>query len=110
MAENEPDVIGITETWTNEAISDDFLKIGGYELIARDDQKDTSAGRGGGILVYVKEEINCWRDAEEDDDEFNQKVSIRIRLRGNEELSIHVLYRSPNSSRANDEALSNKAD
>ena len=101
LVEKNPDMVMITEAWTNDSISDDFLTIKGYELVAREDRKDTGAGRGGGILVYAKREINCWR--EEEDNGFNQSVSIRVKL--DEEIVIHVVYRSPNSSKQNDDAL-----
>ena len=55
-------------------------------------------------FVFGHLPLNCWREGEEN--AFNQYVSIKIRIQGNEELSIHVVYRSPNSSRENDEALS----
>ena len=47
----KPDVIALTETWTNCDITDDFLSLEGYELMERKDRADTSRGRGGGILV-----------------------------------------------------------
>ena len=56
----KPDVIALTETWTNSDISDEFLNLDGYELIERKDREDTDRGRGGGILVYVNKEI-CGR-------------------------------------------------
>ena len=40
-----PDVIALTETWTNCNISDDFLHIDGYELMGRKDREDRSGKR-----------------------------------------------------------------
>ena len=57
----QPDVIALTETWTNSNISDDFLHIDGYELVARNDRVDTDRGRGGGVLVYVAKELYAWK-------------------------------------------------
>ena len=102
-AERDPDLIMLTETWTNETIGDDFLKIRGYEMVARNDREDTTGGRGGGILVYAKKEITCWR--EEGEGEFNQCVSVRVKVDKRTEMAIHCVYRSPNSTRQNDEAL-----
>ena len=102
VTEKRPDVIMITETWTNDTVDDDFLKIHGYETIARKDREDTAGGRGGGIVAYARKELSCWKEEEESG--FNQSVSLRIKL-DKEELSFHVVYRSPNSSRMNDEAL-----
>lgn len=60
-------------------------------------------GRGGGILIYAKKEINCWK--EEERKEFVPKVSIKLRINAKEEMAMHMVYRSPNSSKENDEAL-----
>ena len=40
----QPDVIALTETWTNSDISDDFLSLDGYKLMERKDRKDTDRG------------------------------------------------------------------
>ena len=58
-ADLSPDVIAVTETWTNPSISSSYLNICGYKLIARNDRADTLNGRGGGIVVYVKSSITC---------------------------------------------------
>ena len=57
-ADKEPDIILLTETWTHDDINNDYLFINDYELTARSDRKDTGRGRGGGILVYAKKEVN----------------------------------------------------
>ena len=50
----EPDVIAVTETWTNDTTGNPIWDIRGYEILARNDRNDTEGGRGGGIL---------WREA-----------------------------------------------
>ena len=97
-----PDVIAITETWTNEDITNDFLKIDGFELIVREDREDTMRGRGGGILVYVKKFVCAW--TEQVNGDFCQCVCVKLKG-GKHELALYVLYRSPHSSSANDERL-----
>ena len=98
----KPDVIAITETWTNDDIDSNFLYIDGFELMERGDRTDTEKGRGGGILVYVRKGICAWKEEVEGD--FCQCVSIKIKGR-NEDIGIYVVYRSPNSAIANDEKL-----
>ena len=61
VAINIPDVLVITETWTNESISNDYLSIGGYNIIERKDRNDTDKGSGGGILVYTKKSLYAWK-------------------------------------------------
>ena len=101
----KPEVIALTESWTNESIGDDHLVINGYEMVARKDRRDTDRGRGGGLLVYVCKSLDAWNI--EKDTEFNQCVSIGIKCRC-EDINIHIVYRSPNSNKYNDDALGNK--
>ena len=98
----KPDIVAITEAWTNDSIGDGILNIEGYDLVAREDRNDTQRGRGGGLLLYAKEDTNVWKV--ENNNEFNQITSVRVKC-GGEDIKIHVIYRSPNSSRENDENL-----
>ena len=102
MATLNPDIFAVTESWTNGDIGNDYLNIGGYELAARRDRNDTDRGRGGGILVYTKKNIDLV--VEEDNTDFNQCLSIRMKFT-DKNVNLHVIYRSPNSSKNNDEAL-----
>ena len=52
MQEREIDVLGIEECWTTEKIAEAETKIQGYETL----RKDRGNKRGGGVLMYVKEE------------------------------------------------------
>ena len=97
-----PDVIALTETWTNDDISDDYLNIDGYELMERKDRSDTDRGRGGGILIYVIKGRCAWK--EKTGGCFEQHALVRMRGK-NGDLGINILYRSPNSSSANDASL-----
>lgn len=98
----KPDVIALTETWSNESIDNDFLSLTGYEIIERKDRADTDRGRGGGILIYVDKKRCAWR--EEVSGSFCQCGCIKIKGKSRE-LAVYVVYRSPNSSKTNDEAL-----
>ena len=102
VAINNPDIVVITETWTNESILDDFLGINGYDLTERKDRNDTIMGRGGGICVYVRKCLYAWR--EECGTTFNQCGMIGIK-RDNRDLHILAVYRSPNSTKTNDDNL-----
>ena len=50
----KPDIICVTESWTNSNVADAELKIPGYELMARRDRVDTKHGIGGGILIWTR--------------------------------------------------------
>lgn len=98
----QPDVIALTETWTNSNISDDFLHIDGYELVVRADRSDTDRGRGGGVLAYVTKGLCAWKVEVEGC--FEQCASLKLKGK-RQELGIHIIYRSPNSSSDNDASL-----
>ena len=55
----KPDIIAITETWTNTDICNSFLNIPGYKIVIRKDRGDTTNGRGGGILIYARSTLIC---------------------------------------------------
>ena len=63
---------------------------------------DTDRGRGGGILVYVTKEICAWKMVVPGC--FEQIASLMLKGK-NQELGIHIIYRSPNSSSDNDASL-----
>ena len=51
MKEENIDVLGVAESWTNDKILDAEIAISGYEMF----RKDRMDKRGGGVLLYVKE-------------------------------------------------------
>ena len=51
--EIKPHIIGITESWANNDITDAELGLEGYVMF----RKDTMGKRGGGVLLYIKETI-----------------------------------------------------
>ena len=102
MQIQNPDIFAVTESWTNDDIGNDVLQIQGYEIIDRLDRNDTDRGRGGGIIIYVKNNIDT--TAEEKKTNFNQCSTVKINSKG-EDVRLHVIYRSPNSAKTNDEDL-----
>ena len=97
-----PDIVAICETWTNETHGDAFFTIDDYEIITRRDRNDTTGGRGGGILMYGRKELSVWTEPETTT--FNQCVTVKVKC-GGEDVKIHCVYRSPNSTRENDTEL-----
>ena len=55
--EQKFDIIGITETWLNNSISDNEMSIAGYTL-HRNDRKEVDKHRGGGVALYVHNDLN----------------------------------------------------
>ena len=101
LVDVKPDVVALTESWTNEMVDNEVLKMEGYDLIVRRDRSDTVGGRGGGILIYVRG-VYAWD--EEDTPDFTQCASVKIKTNG-QNLRLSVVYRSPNSSGENDQKL-----
>ena len=104
VAVMKPDILALTETWTHEGIGREIVEVEGYEVAAREDRNDTEKGRGGGIIIYVNKMHNVRRI--EENRSFNQSASIEMK-NGCEDVKIHVIYRSPNSTKANDDDLCN---
>ena len=102
LSELQPDMVLLTETWTNQTIENSILKIDGYELIMRKDRTDTAGGRGGGLLAYVKKGVNAWELTIESD--FCQVGGVGLRGQG-KVTNLYLVYRSPNSTKENDEKL-----
>ena len=90
------DIFVATETWANDDIGNELLFIDGYEIVARKDREDTDRGRGGGLIVYAKKEVDIWNS--EVKTNFHQCLTVKVK-KGCEEVNIHVVYRSPNSKK-----------
>ena len=58
LSSNKIDILGITETKLNDKHPTDTFSIKGYHKPFR---KDRTENKGGGIIVYVKENSNCNR-------------------------------------------------
>ncbi len=104
--ESEPDIILLTETWCNDSTTNASLALEKYNLECdlRRDRSDTTAGIGGGLLVYSKKELRVLPIGKYDDNEFNQFCAFKISTSG-EQLNLILAYRPPSSPQTNTEAL-----
>ena len=98
----KPDIIAITETWTNTDICNSFLNIPGYKIVTRKDRGDTTNGRGGGILIYARSTLICQEVSTPLD--IIQTAATQVQL-SDSSLNVYVVYRSPNSSTENNNKL-----
>jgi len=58
IAEQEGyDIIGITETWLTSLVENAELELQGYRILRKDRDSQVKT-RGGGVLIYIREEIN----------------------------------------------------
>ena len=102
--DHDPDLILISETWCNEDISNALLNIPGYiiEPELRKDRNDTMNGIGGGVLVYVRNDLIIKPINVEN--EFNMFVQFEVINSQNKDdkgLTITLLYRPPRSREQN---------
>ena len=92
----KPDIICITETWSNDTHDNVFFKLDGYNLVTRRVRTDTSAGIGGGILTWVRNNLKCPESKLPTYDAFNQCSAITVPLSGNKSIELVVVYRPHN--------------
>jgi len=82
----DPDIVGITESWCNPAVTDEELMITDYDLFRCD---RTVGNKGGGVLLYVKAAL---RPTEvQTSSTFADHICCKIN-----DLLVGVFYRSPN--------------
>ena len=110
-----PDVICICESWTTEdKHTEAFLKIDNYNLACRRNRDDTTAGKGGGLLIYVKADLSAPEDVKPEFKQFNQCGCIRLPIRNGQFLSLVLVYRPHRlyenaQARESEETTSNNA-
>ena len=98
VTEEEPDIIGLTETWMKEAYS-----IKGYHPVIRHDRDRDQ--KGGGVMLFIHENLQVTECMELNGAGFEESVWCIIHLSSTEKLLVGVCYRSPNSSKENNEEL-----
>ena len=86
-----PDIIGITESWASSDISDTEISLTGYDMFRRDRPADV---RGGGVLLYVKSELNAVEFVPKS--RFPEQVWCSVKTSNGSDVLIGVCYRSPN--------------
>ena len=94
--ELNPDIICINETWTNSQHTNGYLSINGFTIVCRHDRKDTQAGAGGGLLIYVKENLCAPESFEPIYKQFNQCCGVKIALSNGRNLELVLVYRPHN--------------
>ena len=87
----KPKVIGVCESWLHEGVPEGDYQINGYKCY----KKSRENGRGGGVMLYVDEELESY----ECDwlSEFGESCWCYIKI-GRDKVLVGVMYRSPNSS------------
>jgi hypothetical protein len=105
VAEDQPDVILLTEMWCNTEMNNAELQLDRYQLEVdcRKDRCDTTNGIGGGLLVYTKLGIEIRPAQSFNDINFNQYCAFKLMT--SKPIKIVLVYRPPNSGQINTEEL-----
>ena len=102
VEDNDPHIIGITESWATPDIADAELGITGYVMF----RKDRIWRRGGGVILYIKEYIQTYEIKLEKQAEWEEAVWCNM-VTGNSTLTVGLVYRSPNISTDENKKIQN---
>ena len=94
--------IGITETWANNDITDAELGLEGYAMF----RKDRMGRSGGGVLLYIKENIPAYEVQLQEEADCNEAIWCKL-VTGHTTVTIGVAYRCPNITKQNNEKIHN---
>ena len=94
------DIVGIVETWAHPNINDSELDLPGYTMY----RGDRTSGRGGGVILYVREELASAVVQPSPVPVFEDALWCRIQT-GKDTLLVGLCYRSPASDQENDSRL-----
>ena len=98
----KPHIIGITESWANNDITDAELGLEGYVMF----RKDRIGRRGGGVLLYIKETIPAYEVQLQEEANCNEAIWCKL-VTGHTTVTIGVVYRCPNITKQNNEKIHN---
>ena len=67
-------IIGITESWSNNDITDADLGLEGYAMF----RKDRMERRGGGVLLYIKDTIPAYEVQLQEEADCNEGIWCKL--------------------------------
>jgi hypothetical protein len=99
------DIVAITESWATEDINDGELKIDGYVTYRKDRTiSNGGKGKGGGVLLYVRDTLQSCPLLNLTNDEFQDSVWCMIDS-DSHSVVVGVCYRSTSSTKDNNASL-----
>ena len=96
----KPHIIGITELWANNDITNAELGQEGYVKF----RKDRIGGRGGGVLLYIKDTMPAYEVQLQEEADCNEAIWGNL-VTGHTPAIIGVVYRCPNITKQNNEKV-----
>ena len=100
--EMKPHIIGITESWANNDITDAELGLEGCVMF----RKDRMGRRGGGVLLYIKETIPAYEIQLQEGADCKEAIWCNL-VTGHTTVTIGVGYSCPNITKQNNEKIHN---
>ena len=94
----KPHIIGITESWANNDITDAELGLEGYAMF----RKDRMGRRGGGVLLYIKNTIPAYEVQLQEEADCNEAIWGKL-VTGHTPVTIGLVYHCPNITKQNKE-------
>ena len=98
----KPHIIGITESWAHNDITDAELGLEGYVMF----WKDGIGKKGGGVLLYIKENIPAYEVQLSEEADCNEVIWCKL-VTGHTTVTIGVVNRCPNITKQNNETTHN---
>ena len=105
VEQEEYDLIGVVETWLTNSIDNAEVELTGYQIF-RKDRVNQDKARGGGVLFYIKEDINVVQRDDICNAQFPESLFCTIENNGDKTL-LGICYRTPDSTLDNDTGLFN---
>ncbi len=99
VATEKPDVVAITETWTNSTHLVSELLLPGYEIF----QKNRTNKKEGGFICYVKSTLAAFKIDKQDAENYDS-INVEI-THNNKKLVLATFYRPAKLQAADDTAL-----
>lgn len=87
------DFLGLTESWLHKNSPSAVLHVPGYNIFRR----DRCEGRGGGVMIYIKDHINCQQICWPFDHDL-ECIGVNILLSPEMSFVLIVVYRPPSSN------------
>ena len=92
--DTQPDIIGITETWTKPDMGDAEFGLAGYKMFRKD--RLVKRGEGGGVMLYFKEHIQAYEIHIEAVAGFSEAIWCNLESQGSKTI-VGVVYRCPST-------------
>ena len=89
---SEVDVVCVSETWFSQSILDSFVNLKGYKIFRSDRLPSDELHHGGGVAIYVKNNLNCRVIIKNNDHSTMEYIFIQINSIG-QKILLGTVYR-----------------